>query len=100
MSYFDLRLPLGWLFVILGLLIVCAGFGAQVTSEGMSLGWNVDFLWGAVMIGFGVICLWFARREAKEGGPSNLANAGRDGSEVTVDILVQVERSGVRGDGE
>jgi len=47
MSYFDLRLPLGWLFVILGALIICAGFGAQVTSEGMSLGWNVDFLWGA-----------------------------------------------------
>jgi hypothetical protein len=75
MSYFDLRLPLGWLFVILGGLIICAGFGAQVTSEGMSLGLNIDFLWGAVMIGFGLACLWFARRYAKKRGPSDLANA-------------------------
>jgi hypothetical protein len=76
MSYFDLRLPLGWLFVILGVLIVWAGFGAQVTSEGMSLGWNVDFLWGAVMIGFGLICLWFAHRYAKKLRSSELGNAG------------------------
>ena len=80
MSYFDLRLPLGWLFVILGALIVCAGFGALVTWEEMSLGWNVDCLWGAVMIGFGLICLWFARRYAKNRGPANLANAGSDRS--------------------
>lgn len=66
MSFFDLRLPLGWLFVIIGTLIVCAGFGAQVTSEGMSLGWNVDFLWGAVMIGFGLVCLLLARNYARK----------------------------------
>ena len=65
MSFFDLRLPLGWLFVILGALVVCAGFGGQVTSEGISLGWNIDFIWGGVMIGFGLICFWFARRYAK-----------------------------------
>jgi len=80
MSFFDLRLPLGWLFVVLGALIVCAGFGTQVTSEGMSLGWNVDFLWGAFMIGFGVVCLWLARRYAKKHGPSDVGNAGGDRS--------------------
>ena len=74
MSVFDLRLPLGWLFVILGALVVCAGFGAQVTSEGMSLGWNIDFVWGAFMIGFGVVCLWLARRHAEKRGLSNLGN--------------------------
>lgn len=80
MSYFDLRLPLGWLFVILGALIVLAGFGAQVTSEGVSLDLNIDFFWGAVMIGFGLICLWFVHRHAKERGPSNLGNASGDRS--------------------
>jgi len=70
MSYFDLRLPLGWLFVILGALLICAGFRPQVTSEGTSLGLNIDFAWGALMIGFGLICLWFARRHAKKRGPS------------------------------
>jgi hypothetical protein len=80
MSFFDLRLPLGWLFVVLGALIICGGFGAQVTSEGMSVGWNIDFVWGAVMVGFGLICLWLARRYAKKRGPSNLGNAGSDRS--------------------
>ena len=66
MSFFDLRLPLGWLFVILGALMVCAGFYPQVTSEGFSLGLNIDFFWGGVMIGFGLICLWFARSYARK----------------------------------
>jgi len=74
MSYFDLRLPLGWLFVVLGALLVCAGFGAQVTSEGFSLGLNIDFAWGAVMIVFGLVCLWFARRYARKRGASNPTN--------------------------
>jgi len=80
MSFFDLRLPLGWLFVVLGGLIICAGFGAQVTSEGMSLGWNIDFVWGAIMVGFGLICLWLTRRYAKNREPSTLGNAGGDHS--------------------
>ena len=80
MSFFDLRLPLGWLFVVLGGLIICAGFGAQVTSEGMSLGWNIDFVWGAIMVGFGLICLWLTRRYAKKREPSTLGNAGGDHS--------------------
>ena len=80
MSFFDLRLPLGWLFVVLGGLIICAGFGAQVTSEGMSLGWKIDFVWGAIMVGFGLICLWLTRRHVKKHGPSDLRNAGSDRS--------------------
>jgi len=65
MSFFDLRLPLGWLFVILGTLVVCAGFRPPVTSEGWSLGINVDLIWGGVMIGFGVICLWLTARHKR-----------------------------------
>jgi hypothetical protein len=37
---------------------------------------NIDFIWGAVMIGFGLTFLWFARREAKKRGPANLGDAG------------------------
>ena len=80
MTYFDLRLPLGWLFVILGALLVCSGFRPPATSEGVSLGLNIDLIWGGVMIAFGLICLWFARRYAKKRGPSNLGNADSDRS--------------------
>jgi len=39
-----------------------------VTSEGFSPGLNIDFIWGAVMIGFGLICLWIGRRESRKRG--------------------------------
>lgn len=66
MTFFDLRLPLGWLFVILGALLVGAGFWSPVTSQEKSLGVNIDLIWGGVMIVFGAICLWFARWHARK----------------------------------
>ena len=64
MSFFDLRLPLGWLFVILGSLLVINGF--RTTADGNSLGININLIWGAIMIGFGLVCLWFARLYARK----------------------------------
>jgi hypothetical protein len=46
----------------------------------MSLGWNVDFVWGAVMVGFGLICLWLTRRHVKKHGPSGLGSQDGDRS--------------------
>ena len=66
MSFFDLRLPLGWLFVILGSLLVINGFRIAPTADGNSLGININLIWGAIMIGFGLVCLWFARRYARK----------------------------------
>ena len=66
MSFFDLRLPLGWLFVILGALLVVSGFWPPITSEGHLLGININAVWGAVMIGFGLVCLLFARNNARK----------------------------------
>ena len=65
MKFFDLRNPLGWLFGILGLLLVFAGLGATTATDGRSLGINIDLIWGMVMIAFALLCLWLARREAK-----------------------------------
>jgi len=76
MNYFDLRLPLGWLFVILGALLVCAGFWSPVTSEGKSLGVNIDLIWGGVMIAFGLICLLFARRHARKRAEQSSISTG------------------------
>jgi protein-S-isoprenylcysteine O-methyltransferase Ste14 len=65
MRFFDLRLPLGLLFIILGLLLVLAGLLAAPTAETRSLGLNINLVWGMVMIGFGVLCLLLARRETR-----------------------------------
>ncbi len=73
MSFFDLRLPLGWLFVILGLLLEIAGARPTPTSEGTSPGININFLWGVVMVVFGVLCLWLAYRHKRKFLPANPA---------------------------
>ena len=60
----DLRLPIGAMFVMLGLLI--GGYG--VASQGSplytvhSLGINIDIWWGLVMLLFGGVMLALASR--------------------------------------
>jgi len=60
----DVRLPIGGLFTVLGLLL--AGYG--VATEGdpalyaRSLSVNVNLWWGLVMLVFGVLLLWGASR--------------------------------------
>ena len=57
----DLRLPIGLLFTILGAILVVDGVmvGAQV------LGFNVNLLWGAVMVLFGGVTLYLGRASAR-----------------------------------
>lgn len=59
----DLRLPLGLLFTVLGLVMTC--FGILSSHESIydrSLGANVNLIWGLVEIVFGVIMLVFVHR--------------------------------------
>jgi len=57
----DLRLPIGLLFTILGAILVVDGVvvGAQV------LGFNVNLLWGLVMMVFGGVTLYLGRASAR-----------------------------------
>jgi membrane protein implicated in regulation of membrane protease activity len=66
MHLFDLRVPLGWLFLILGALLIVSGLKATATSDGVSLAINIDLIWGAVLVVFALVCLWFARRNARK----------------------------------
>lgn len=65
MRFFDLRLPLGWLFAVVGLLLVVAGLRASSAVDARSLGININLIWGVAMIAFALFCLWLARREAR-----------------------------------
>ncbi len=65
MKAFDLRIALGWLFAVLGLLLVLAGLRTTPATDARSLGININLIWGGVMITFAVVCLWLARRAAK-----------------------------------
>jgi LPXTG-motif cell wall-anchored protein len=62
--HLDVRIPLGLLFLLLGLILV--GFG--LTSDPAiyvqhSLGQNVNLVWGAVFALFGAAMLLLARRK-------------------------------------
>ena len=55
MGGMDLRLPMGLMFVIIGAII--AGYGAMTGGNAMyaehSLDYNINLIWGLVMLAFG-----------------------------------------------
>jgi len=67
---FDLRLPIGLLFIAYGAILLIYGL---FTSEAMyqcSLGINVNLLWGAVMLVFGGIMFALAFYTRRKGADS------------------------------
>ncbi|MBP7568576.1 MAG: hypothetical protein KBA95_00795 [Acidobacteria bacterium] len=61
----DLRLPIGLLFVLLGLLLAGYGLVSDPAIYSASLGINVNLRWGIVMLAFGLAMLslvWRGRR--------------------------------------
>ena len=63
----DIRTPIGFLFVILGALLVAYGLLSDPQVYQRSLGINVNASWGTVLLAFGGVMLWLGRRP---GAPS------------------------------
>jgi hypothetical protein len=63
----DIRIPIGLMFSILGVLISVFGFITKTDTEmyHKSLGINVNLIMGVLMLVFGLVMLWFARRKKK-----------------------------------
>ncbi|WP_309604428.1 hypothetical protein [Phenylobacterium sp.] len=63
---FDVRLPIGLLFLAIGALVAAYGLTAdQAAMSAHSAGLNIDLVWGLVMAGFGAVMLvlvWLARK--------------------------------------
>ena len=60
----DIRLPIGLLFSVIGLLL--AGFGV-FSDKGIyvrSLGFNVNLVWGVVLLVFGIVMVIFGNRRS------------------------------------
>ena len=55
----DIRAPIGGLFTLLGVML--AGYGLAAPARAAS-GSNVNLWWGAVMIVFGLLMLFLARK--------------------------------------
>jgi hypothetical protein len=60
----DVRVPMGWLFVSLGIILVVYGLVADPAIYVQhSLGQNINLRWGIIFTLFGVVTLWLARRK-------------------------------------
>lgn len=58
----DIRSPIGWLFISLGVILV--GFGVHTSGDPMydqSLGININLDWGIIMLVFGFVMLGLSR---------------------------------------
>lgn len=73
----DIRLPIGMLFTLVG--AVLAGFGllGDPAIYQRSLGFNVNLWWGLVLLGFGLLFLWFGRRGTSAMRPAEDTPEGR-----------------------
>jgi high-affinity Fe2+/Pb2+ permease len=62
----DIRWPIGLMFTLIGALL--AGFGLVKGAESVSLGININLIWGAVLLVFGMLMLLGAMKGKREDG--------------------------------
>lgn len=61
----DLRLPIGLLFAILGILVLMVGIFGDAAMYEKSLGYNVNLWWGSASIVLGALFIFLARKSIK-----------------------------------
>ena len=60
---FDIRLPIGLMFAIFGLLLAGFGLFSDKSIYERSLGININLIWGTILIVFSLILLWLGSRK-------------------------------------
>ena len=73
----DIRLPIGGLFTLLGLLLSGYGLMADASLYRRSLGHNVNLWWGLVVLLFGLIFLWMGRKGTVTSRPAEVEPMGQ-----------------------
>jgi len=58
----DIRIPMGLMFTILGVMVTGYGVFSDRAIYQRSLGINVNLWWGLVLLAFGLVFLWLGRR--------------------------------------
>ena len=67
----DIRIPIGMMFALLGLILVLTGVIGGTNGDQYSLGININLWWGIVMLAFGGGMFAFGRRGSKAGPESD-----------------------------
>ena len=60
----DIRLPIGFLFITLGMILGIFGVFSDSTIYSRSFGINVNLYWGTLLLGFGIAMAIFGQRGA------------------------------------
>ena len=64
--HLDVRIPLGLLFLLLGLILIVFGLTSDPAIYAQhSLGQNVNLFWGGIFVAFGAAVLLLSRRGRK-----------------------------------
>jgi hypothetical protein len=58
----DIRLPIGMLFTIFGIMLIVFGAFSNPALYTQSLGINVNLIWGVVLLIFGAIMFYLGGR--------------------------------------
>jgi hypothetical protein len=81
----DIRLPLGLLFSVIGVLLAGFGMASDKTLYARSLHININLWWGTAILVFGLAMLVLGRRShrrlADVGGASTAEAVGKSASE-------------------
>lgn len=73
----DIRLPIGAMFTLFGLLLTVFGLLGEKSIYQRSLGINVNLAWGAVLLLFGLIMLALGRKGTASAEASDTSLEGR-----------------------
>jgi hypothetical protein len=58
----DIRLPIGMLFTIFGIMLIVFGMFSNPSLYAQSLGININLVWGVVLLVFGAVMLFLGGR--------------------------------------
>ncbi len=70
----DIRLPIGMLFTIFGIMLIVFGWFSNGALYAKSLGININLVWGVVLLVFGAIMLFLGARAMFGPRPAGTAN--------------------------
>jgi membrane-bound ClpP family serine protease len=73
----DVRLPIGLMFSVLGLVLVIVGLIQNPSVSQRSLGVNINLWWGVVMLAFGVVMFLLGRRGTASVKPAEESPEGK-----------------------
>ena len=72
---FDLRLPIGIMFSLFGLIVTAVGLIHRESSTRLDI--NINLVWGLVMLAFGGFMLLLALRGKSTSGPPDQTGSAK-----------------------